>query len=86
MRDLIMLVLMMGCGYYYYTLATSKSSFSRQIAFWLKIAFLTLSLCLAFLRKDFVLFGPFVFGGRSAVMIIIEMEIADAFVDRKNRK
>ena len=86
MRDLVVLVLMLICGYYYYIMATSKSSLSRQIAFWLKIVLLVLSLCLAFLRTDFILLGPFAFGGRSAIMIIIEMEIADAFVDRKNRK
>ena len=54
------------------------------MAFFMKITFLVLSLILAFTRKEFILIGDLAFGGRTSVMVLVLIEIADAFIDRKN--
>ncbi len=41
-------------------------------------------LILAFTRKEFILIGDLAFGGRTSVMVLVLIEIADAFIDRKN--
>ena len=54
------------------------------IAFFMKISLLVLSLILAFTGKEFIFIGGLAFGGRTSVMVLVLIEIADAFVDRKN--
>ena len=54
------------------------------MAFFMKITFLVLSLILAFTRKEFILIGDLAFGGRTPVMVLVLIEMADAFIDRKN--
>lgn len=54
------------------------------MAFFMKITFLVLSLILAFARQEFILIGDLAFGGRTPVMVLVLIEIADAFIDRKN--
>ena len=42
---------------------------------------MVLSLILAFTRKEFILIGDLAFGGRTSVMVLVLIEIADAFID-----
>ena len=51
--------------------------------FFIKIFYLALSFLLAFTERDFITMGDFSFGGRTSVMILIILEIADSFVDKK---
>lgn len=54
------------------------------MAFFMKITLLMLSLILAFIGQEFILIGDLAFGGRTPVMVLVLIEIADAFIDRKN--
>ena len=56
----------------------------QNIAFFLKISLLVLSLILALTGKKFIFIGNLAFGGRAPVMVLVLIEIADAFIDRKN--
>ena len=55
----------------------------KEYAFFMKISLLILSFILAFTEKDFIVFGNLAFGGRISVIVLIIIEIVDAFVDRK---
>ena len=68
----------------YKKFSISKSKDAQNMAFFMKITFLVLSLILAFTRKEFILIGDLAFGGRTPVMVLVLIEIADAFIDRKN--
>lgn len=75
----------MFMGLVYYKFSISKSKDAQNMAFFMmKITFLVLSLILAFTRKEFILIGDLAFGGRTSVMVLVLIEIADAFIDRKN--
>ena len=74
----------MFIGDIYYGYSTSKSKEMQNIAFFMRISLLVLSLILAFTGKKFIFIGDLAFGGRTSVMILVLIEIADAFVDRKN--
>ena len=74
----------MFMGIIYYKFSISKSKDAQNMAFFMKITFLVLSLILAFTRKEFILIGDLAFGGRTSVMVLVLIEIADAFIDRKN--
>lgn len=56
----------------------------QNIAFFLKISLLVLSLILALTGKKFIFIGNLAFGGRTPVMVLVLIEIADDFIDRKN--
>ena len=56
----------------------------QNIAFFLKISLLVLSLILALTGKKFIFIGNLAVGGRTPVMVLVLIEIADAFIDRKN--
>lgn len=71
-------------GIIYYKFSISKSKDAQNMAFFMKITFLVLSLILAFARQEFILIGNLAFGGRTPVMVLVLIEIADAFIDRKN--
>ena len=45
---------------------------------------LVLSLILTFTGKKFIFIGDLAFGGRTPVMVLVLIEIADAFIDRRN--
>ena len=49
----------------------------------MKLFYLVLSFILAFIERDFITMGDLSFGGRSSVMILIIIEIVDAFIDKK---
>ena len=74
----------MFIGGIYYRYSTSKSKEMQNIAFFLKISLLVLSLILALTGKKFIFIGNLAFGGRTPVMVLVLIEIADAFIDRKN--
>ena len=50
----------------------------------MKISLLVLSFLLAFTGKEFIFIGDLAFGGRTPVMVLALIEIADAFIDRRN--
>lgn len=71
-------------GILYYMFSVSKSKDAQNMAFFMKIVFLIISLLLAFTRQEFLSFAGLSFGGRTSVMVLVVIEIADAFIDRKN--
>lgn len=71
-------------GILYYMFSVSKSKDAQNMAFFMKIIFLIISLLLAFTRQEFISFAGLSFGGRTSVMVLVVIEIADAFIDRKN--
>ena len=81
----ILLVVVLG-GLLYYKFATSKKNEFKLMAFIMKIFLLVLSFILAFAMKDFISVGGLSFGGRTSVMLIILIEIVDAFIDKKNSR
>ena len=81
LRNLFILLTAMFMGLVYYKFSISKSKDAQNMAFFMKITFLVLSLILAFIRKEFILIGDLAFGGRTSVMVLVL--IADAFIDRK---
>ena len=83
-RNLFILLTAMFMGIIYYKFSISKSKDVQNMAFFMKITFLVLSLILAFARQEFILIGNLAFGGRTPVMVLVLIEIADAFIDRKN--
>ena len=84
LRNLFILLTAMFMGLVYYKFSISKSKDAQNMAFFMKITFLVLSLILAITRKEFILIGDLAFGGRTSVMVLVLIEIADAFIDRKN--
>lgn len=84
LRNLFILLTAMFMGLVYYKFSISKSKDAQNMAFFMKITFLVLSLILVFTRKEFILIGDLAFGGRTSVMVLVLIEIADAFIDRKN--
>ena len=82
LRNLFILLTAMFMGLVYYKFSISKSKDAQNMAFFMKITLL--SLILAFTRKEFILIGDLAFGGRTSVMVLVLIEIADAFIDRKN--
>lgn len=84
LRNLFILLTAMFMGLVYYKFSISKSKDAQNMAFFMKITFLVLSLILAFTRKEFILIRDLAFGGRTSVMVLVLIEIADAFIDRKN--
>lgn len=84
LQNLIILLTAIVMGIFYYKFSISKSKDAQNIAFFMKITLLVLSLILAFTRKEFILIGDLAFGGRTPVMVLVLIEIADAFIDRKN--
>lgn len=84
LQNLIILLTAIVMGLFYYKFSISRSKDAQNMAFFMKITFLVLSLILAFTRKEFILIGDLAFGGRTSVMVLVLIEIADAFIDRKN--
>ena len=84
LRNLYILSSVMFIGGIYYRCSTSKSKEMQNIAFFMKISLLVLSLILTFTGKEFIFIGDLAFGGRTPVMVLVLIEIADAFIDRRN--
>ena len=84
LRNLFILLTVMFMGLVYYKFSISKSKDAQNMAFFMKITLLMLSLILAFIGQEFILIGDLAFGGRTSVMVLVLIEIADAFIDRKN--
>jgi len=84
LQNLIILLTAIVMGLFYYKFSISRSKDAQNMAFFMKITFLVLSLILAFTRKEFILIGDLAFGGRTSVMVLVLIEIADAFIDRRN--
>ena len=81
MRDFVVLFCVLLFGWIYY--AFSVSAENEKIAFGFKILLLVASFILAFVDVDFISVGCLAFGGRSAVMTLVLIEIIDSFVERK---
>lgn len=84
LRNLFILLVAMFIGGIYYRSSISKSKETQNIVFFMKISLLVLSLILAFTGKEFIFIGDLAFGGRTPVMVLALIEIADAFIDRRN--
>ena len=84
LRNFFILMSVMFIGSIYYGYSTSKSREMQNVAFFMKISLLVLSLILAFTGTEFIFIGGLAFGGRTSVMVLVLIEIADAFVDRRN--
>ena len=84
LRNFFILSCALFIGGIYYGYSISKSREMQNIAFFMKISLLVLSLILAFTGKEFIFIGDLAFGGRTPVMVLALIEIADAFIDRRN--
>lgn len=84
LQNLIILLTAIVMGIFYYKFSISKSKDAQNIAFFMKIILLVLSLILAFTKKEIIFIGDLAFGGRTSVMVLVLIEIADAFIDRRN--
>lgn len=84
LRNLFILFVAMLIGGIYYRYSISKSKETQNIAFFIKISLLVLAFLLAFTGKEFIFIGDLAFGGRTSVMVLALIEIADAFIDRRN--
>ena len=84
LKNLIVVLVVGYMGMLYYRFSISKSKDAQNMAFFMKIAFLIISLLLAFTGQEFISFAGLSFGGRTSVMVLVVIEIADAFIDRKN--
>ena len=84
LQNLFILASVMFIGGIYYRYSTSTSKEIQNIAFFMKISLLVLSLILTFTGKKFIFIGDLAFGGRTPVMVLVLIEIADAFIDRRN--
>ncbi len=82
-RNIFILFVVLFMGFIYYRFSASKSKEAKRLAFFMKITLLILSLILAFFEKEFIIIGDLAFGGRTPVMVLIVIEIVDAFIDRK---
>ena len=82
-RNIFILFVVLFMGFIYYRFSVSKSIEAKRLAFFINITWLVLSLILAFFEKEFIIIGNFVFGGRTSIMLLIVIEIVDAFVDIK---
>lgn len=82
-KNFFTLVIVLFSGWIYYTFSVSKNRTQKQYAFFIKISYLILSFLFAFTERDFITVGDLSLGGRSSVMILIIIEIADAFIDKK---
>lgn len=83
-ENLLTLIIVMFFGFIYYKSAISKDVSRKKKAFVVKIMLLVLSFVLAFLEKEYLLIGALVFGGRISIMMLVLIEIADTFIDKKN--
>ena len=86
MKDIIIAVLLLFIGAYYYVCATSKSSALRRVALFGKIGLLVISFLLEFVRQDFIFIGQFALSGRITVLLLVLFEIADALIAEKKKK
>ena len=85
-RDLFVLGLVLYLGFLYYKFSTSKVKDTKNMAFVIKIFLLVISFILAFTENEYVMVGKsLAFGARSSVMMLIIVEIVDAFIDKKNK-
>lgn len=84
LRNFFILLVAMFIGGIYYRYSISKSKETQNIAFFMKISLLVLSFLLGFTGKEFIFIGDLAFGGRTPVMVLALIEIADAFIDRRN--
>ena len=86
-RDLIVLGIVLYLGFLYYKCSTSRVKDTKNMAFIIKMFLLVISFILAFTECDYIRVGEsFAFGGRSSVMMLIIVEIVDAFVEKENKK
>lgn len=86
-RDLIVLGLVLYLGFLYYKFSTSRVKDTKNMAFIIKMVLLVISFILAFTESDYIRVGEsFELGGRSSVMMLIIVEIVDAFIDKKTKK
>ena len=83
LRNLFILATVLFFGRFYYKMSISKSKEMKQYAFFMKMFFLVLSFILAFIEREFIIIGELSFGGRTSVMILIIIEIVDAFIDKR---
>lgn len=84
LRNFFILLVAMFIGGIYYRYSISKSKETQNIAFFMKISLLVMSFLLGFTGKEFIFIGDLAFGGRTPVMVLALIEIADAFIDRRN--
>ena len=82
-ENLLILFLVIIIGLIYYRLSTSKINPLKNQAFFMKISLLALSFLLTFVEQDFIVVGILAFGGKMPVMLLILIELIDAFVERK---
>jgi len=87
LKDLYILGTVLILGFIYYKLSTSRLNDTKNIAFSIKIMLLAMSFILAFVNCDYIIIGEYLsFGGRTSVMLVILIEIVDAFVDKKKKE
>jgi len=82
-KNLFVLIVVLFSGWIYYRYSISKTERFREYAFIMKIFFLAVSFMLAFFKCDYIIMGDFTFGGRPSILILIIIEIVDAFIDKK---
>lgn len=83
LSNLCIVGIVLFIGLMYYKLSLSKSDILKKSAVFVKIFLLILSFILAFIKQDFIIIGGFAFGGKSSVMMLVLIELADTFIDEK---
>ena len=73
LKNACILLIVIFMGWFYYKLSVSKITAARNYAFYMKMMLLIISFILAF-------------GGRTPVMLLIIIEIVDAFIDKRKSK
>ncbi|MBR5479530.1 MAG: hypothetical protein IKU84_05075 [Clostridia bacterium] len=91
LNEFIVLTFILFFGAVYYTLSMSELKYKKKnsfsVALLIKVFMLVASFALAFFKQEYITIGNvFTFGGRSAIMTLIMIEIVDALVDRKREK
>lgn len=86
LKNLYIVAIVLLMGLIYYKLSIAKNDFLKNYAFFMKIFLLILSFILEFVKQDYIAVGGLVFGGRTSVMMLVLIEIVDAFVDKKDKK
>ena len=86
LKNACILLIVIFMGWFYYKLSVSKITAARNYAFYMKMMLLIISFILAFAGQDFIVIGTLAFGGRTPVMLLIIIEIVDAFIDKRKSK
>ena len=86
LKDLCVLVVVVLSGFIYYKFSVAKPRDIKTMAFCMKIFLLIVSFVLAFADSDYIrISDEILLGGHAPIMLLIAVEIADAFAERRKK-